>query len=177
MAKASLSCKSICQWVLALEHYHDVFKMVKPKQKRVEEAKEALNLAQSHLQKKQSSLKKVCQLLCFIASCSCQSGLFIVLLFVSYCTLQIMDHLEMLQNQYQDSVNQQESLKERKKTTALRLERASVLIHALADEKVRFDTQAFTHRIFLVLCLTTIEMLMFTISVYIISILVSCQYF
>lgn len=59
MSKVSLSCKSICQWVLALEHYHDVFKMVKPKQKRVDEAKEALDMAQSHLQKKQSSLKKV----------------------------------------------------------------------------------------------------------------------
>lgn len=53
------SCKSICQWVLALEHYHDVFKMVKPKQKRVDEAKEALRLAQANLHKKQTSLKKV----------------------------------------------------------------------------------------------------------------------
>jgi len=47
-----------------------------------------------------------------------------------------MDHLALIQNQYQDSVNQRETLKERKKTTALRLERASVLTNALADEKV-----------------------------------------
>ncbi|XP_067943512.1 dynein axonemal heavy chain 6-like [Watersipora subatra] len=104
----SMSCQSICQWVLALEHYHNVFKMVKPKQKRVDEAKEALQLAQEHLTNKQSSLQK------------------------------IMDHLALIQNQYQDSVNQREMLKERKKTTALRLDRASVLTNALADEKIRW---------------------------------------
>ena len=42
----------------------------------------------------------------------------------------------MLQQQYQDSVNQRESLKQRKVQTALRLERAAVLITALSDEKV-----------------------------------------
>lgn len=44
----------------------------------------------------------------------------------------------MIQDQYQDSVNQRETLKERKKTTGLRLDRASVLTNALADEKVRY---------------------------------------
>ena len=33
--------------------------MVKPKQRRVEEAKEALSLAEDHLAKKQASLRKV----------------------------------------------------------------------------------------------------------------------
>ena len=44
--------------------------------------------------------------------------------------------MAVLQQQYQDSVAQREGLKERKKLTALRLERASVLITALSDEKV-----------------------------------------
>ncbi len=96
----------MCQWVVALEHYHEVYKMAKPKQKRVEEAKEALLLAQKNLSQKQASLAK------------------------------ITEHLNMLQQQYQDSVNQREALKERKKLTALRLQRASVLITALSDEKV-----------------------------------------
>ncbi|XP_023930267.1 dynein heavy chain 6, axonemal [Lingula anatina] len=104
----SVACKSMCEWVLALERYNEVYKMVKPKQRRVEEAKEALHLAQKNLAQKQSSLSK------------------------------IQDHLKLLQQQYQDSVNQRESLKERKKTTALRIQRASVLISALADEKVRW---------------------------------------
>ena len=35
--------------------------MVKPKQERVEEAKEALALAEKNLQRKQKSLKMVCR--------------------------------------------------------------------------------------------------------------------
>ncbi|CAH1791320.1 unnamed protein product [Owenia fusiformis] len=104
----SVACRSMCQWVLALEHYHEVYKMAKPKQKRVEEARDALKLAQDNLAQKQASLAK------------------------------ITEHLQLLQQQYQDSVNQRESLKERKKLTGMRLERASVLITALSDEKVRW---------------------------------------
>ncbi|KAK7488391.1 hypothetical protein BaRGS_00020365, partial [Batillaria attramentaria] len=106
--KVSLACRSLCMWVLALEHYNEVYKMVKPKQARVEEAKEALKLAQDSLAKKQNSLRK------------------------------IQKHLELIQKQYQDSVNQREALKTRKVVTALRLQRASVLISALEDEKVRW---------------------------------------
>ncbi|KAL5008122.1 hypothetical protein ScPMuIL_013703 [Solemya velum] len=109
VGNVSLACRSICAWVLALEHYNGVYKMVKPKQKRVHEAKEALQLAQQSLAQKQASLKKV------------------------------EDHLKMLQGQYQDSVNQRESLKERKKVAGLRLQRASVLTNALANEKVRWE--------------------------------------
>ncbi|XP_071833092.1 dynein axonemal heavy chain 6-like isoform X4 [Apostichopus japonicus] len=108
VGQVSLACKSICQWVLALEHYVEVKKMVKPRQKRVEEAKEALNLALESLQEKQASLAK------------------------------IQGHLRVLQEQYDDSVAQRESLRERKVTTQLRLQRASILITALADEKVRW---------------------------------------
>jgi dynein heavy chain len=80
--------------------------MVKPKQKRVAVAKEALQLAQESLQQKEESLNK------------------------------IMDHLIMLQGQYQDSVNQREELKQRNVLTAIRLDRASLLIGALSGEKV-----------------------------------------
>ncbi len=60
--------------------------------------------------------------------------------FVLIFHLQIQDHLKMLQQQYQDSVNQREGLKERKVLTGLRLQRASVLIAALSDEKVCYLT-------------------------------------
>ncbi|KAL3873017.1 hypothetical protein ACJMK2_036179 [Sinanodonta woodiana] len=108
VGKVSLACRSMCEWVLALEHYNEVYKMVKPKQKRVEEAREALELASKSLAQKQASLKK------------------------------IQDHFNTLQQQYQDSVNQREALKQYKKTTELRLKTAAILISALADEKVRW---------------------------------------
>lgn len=104
----SLACMSMCKWVLALEHYHEVYKMAKPKQRKVEDAQEALQMARDSLAKKQASLQK------------------------------IQDHLKDLQQQYTDSVNQREGLKERKELTKLRLSRASVLIGALSDEKVRW---------------------------------------
>jgi len=43
----------MCMWVLALQHYNDVKRMVGPKQKRVQEAREALQVAQQNLGHKQ----------------------------------------------------------------------------------------------------------------------------
>ncbi|XP_053375273.1 dynein axonemal heavy chain 6-like isoform X4 [Mercenaria mercenaria] len=108
VGKVSVACRSICQWVLALEHYNEVHKMVKPKQKRVQEAQEALKLAQNSLAQKQASLNK------------------------------IQGHLNTLTEKYEESVNQRESLKQHQKTTELRLSRAGILIAALAGEKVRW---------------------------------------
>ncbi|CAG5136729.1 unnamed protein product, partial [Candidula unifasciata] len=109
VGKVSLACKCICSWVLAIDNYNTVYKMVTPKQKRVHEAREALKLAQDSLARKQGSLHK------------------------------IQDHLKMIEQQYEDSVTQREALKERQKITGLRLERASILISALADEEVRWS--------------------------------------
>nr|KAI8735296.1 dynein heavy chain 6; axonemal-like [Biomphalaria glabrata] len=108
VGKVSLACKCICRWVLAIDNYNTVYKMVKPKQRRVQDAREALQLAQESLAKKQNSLKK------------------------------IQAHLQMIQQQYQESVDQREALKERRRVTGIRLERASILISALADEEVRW---------------------------------------
>ena len=56
--------------------------------------------------------------------------------------LQIQEHLQVLQKQYDDSVAQRESLRERKVLTTLRLKRASVLMSALAEEKVSLSFSA-----------------------------------
>ena len=104
----SMACKSMCQWVLAMEHYHEVIKMAKPKQRKLEEAKEALELARTKLARKQESLRL------------------------------IQSHLAKLQQQYQDSVDQREDLKRRKERTKMRLQMASLLIQALSGEKVRW---------------------------------------
>ena len=53
VGKISVACRSMCQWVLALENYAEVYKIVQPKQKRCEEAQAALDIAQENLQQKQ----------------------------------------------------------------------------------------------------------------------------
>ena len=62
--------------------------------------------------------------------------LIVTLPLFALASFQIQDHLRVLQQQYDDSVHQRESLRERKVLTTLRLKRASVLIAALADEEV-----------------------------------------
>ncbi|EDO42194.1 predicted protein [Nematostella vectensis] len=110
VGKISVACRSMCQWVLALENYADVYKMVAPKQKRCEESQAALAMAKENLRLKQASLNK------------------------------IQDQLNILQRQYDDSVQQLEELKVKKNLTLARLDRASVLTTALAEEQIRWNT-------------------------------------
>lgn len=51
----------------------------------------------------------------------------------------------MLQDRYTESVNQRESLKQEMITTGLRLQRAAVLIDALANEKVNKNITKSSH--------------------------------
>jgi hypothetical protein len=50
--------------------------------------------------------------------------------------MQVQQQLQLLQQQYQDSVAQKEALKRHKVITALRIERSAVLTTALSHEKV-----------------------------------------
>ena len=63
IGKISKACKSMCAWVLALQNYTEVHRMVLPKQQRCKEAQEALSVAYENLRQKRSALKQVLYLL------------------------------------------------------------------------------------------------------------------
>ena len=107
VGKISVACKSLCTWVLALEHYTAVCRMVRPKQEKCRQAQQALERALSNLASKEASLQKV------------------------------EDQLESLEARYKESIRQLEDVKESKELTIKRLETADLLINALNNEKVR----------------------------------------
>ncbi|XP_057306686.1 dynein axonemal heavy chain 6-like [Hydractinia symbiolongicarpus] len=108
VGKISSACKSMCSWVLALENYTNVSRIVKPKQLKCEEAQKALKIAQGELLIKQDSLKKV------------------------------ENQLNDLERHYQANVDQLTQLRCSKELTVKRLESAACLLQALTNEKDRW---------------------------------------
>ncbi|CAB1335557.1 unnamed protein product [Coregonus sp. 'balchen'] len=105
----SIACRSLCLWVLALEYYHNVYKIIEPKQKKVNVAQEALVKAESNLIKKQKRLSK------------------------------IEEHQKALEDLYNASVSGRQELGRRKELTTNRVQRAASLISALSNEKDRWE--------------------------------------
>ncbi len=60
VGKVSKACESLCTWVIAVEKFHEVYRTVKPKENKVKEANEALEIMRDGLRKKQNMLEKVC---------------------------------------------------------------------------------------------------------------------
>jgi dynein heavy chain len=56
---ASTACEGLCRWVLAIEKYDIVAKVVAPKKEALREAQEKLSVAMADLEKKRSSLREV----------------------------------------------------------------------------------------------------------------------
>ncbi|XP_013921881.1 PREDICTED: dynein heavy chain 14, axonemal [Thamnophis sirtalis] len=104
----SVACCSICQWILALDHYHIVKRFVDPKQAKVAEAEELLNRALSKLAEKQR------------------------------CLALIEQHQQNLEALYDESIAEQEKLAARKIQTTRRLHSASILSVALKNEMERW---------------------------------------
>lgn len=85
IAMVSVACCSMCQWVIALNNYHEVQKVVRPKQAQVAEAQNVLQIAKQRLLEKQRGLQL------------------------------IEDHLQFLHTSYRDIVTEKHQLASRKK--------------------------------------------------------------
>ncbi|XP_044772138.1 dynein axonemal heavy chain 14 [Neomonachus schauinslandi] len=109
IALVSVACCSMCQWVIALNNYHEVQKVVGPKQIQVAEAQNVLKIAQQRLAEKQRGLQLV------------------------------EEHLLFLQAAYKDVVAEKQLLANRRKLATKRLQCASILLTMLEDEKTRWQ--------------------------------------
>ncbi|XP_042636359.1 dynein axonemal heavy chain 14 [Orycteropus afer afer] len=109
IALVSVACCSMCQWVIALNNYHEVQKVMGPKQMQVAEAQNVLKIAGQRLAEKQKGLQ------------------------------MIEEHLLSLQATYKNVIAEKVLLANRRKLATRRLQCASILLTALEDEKTRWQ--------------------------------------
>ncbi|XP_008252409.2 dynein axonemal heavy chain 6 [Oryctolagus cuniculus] len=107
--KVSKACKSMCMWVRAMDLYSRVVKEVEPKRQKLRAAQAELDVTMATLREKQALLK------------------------------QVEDQIQALQDEYDKSVNEKESLAKNMSLTKARLVRAAKLTAALGDEQVRWE--------------------------------------
>uniref|UniRef100_A0A8C5NZ98 Dynein, axonemal, heavy chain 6 n=1 Tax=Jaculus jaculus TaxID=51337 RepID=A0A8C5NZ98_JACJA len=107
--KVSKACKSMCMWVRAMDLYSRVVKEVEPKRQKLRAAQAELDATMATLKEKQALLK------------------------------QVEDQIQALQDEYDKSVNEKESLAKNMALTKARLVRAGKLTAALGDEQVRWE--------------------------------------
>ncbi|XP_063150960.1 dynein axonemal heavy chain 6 [Candoia aspera] len=107
--KVSKACKSMCMWVRAMDLYSRVVKVVEPKRQKLNAAQAELDATLSTLRDKQKKLR------------------------------QVEEQIQELQDQFERSVNEKETLARTMALTQARLTRAGKLTAALGDEQVRWE--------------------------------------
>ncbi|XP_059580544.1 dynein axonemal heavy chain 6 isoform X2 [Alligator mississippiensis] len=107
--KVSKACRSMCMWVRAMDLYSRVVKEVEPKRQKFNAAQAELDATMATLREKQRKLR------------------------------QVEEQIQALQDQYEKSVEEKESLARTMALTRARLTRAGKLTAALGDEEVRWE--------------------------------------
>ncbi|XP_078448652.1 dynein axonemal heavy chain 6 [Lampetra planeri] len=107
--RVSKACKSMCMWVRAMDLYSRVLKDVGPKRQRLATAQAELDATMAMLNDKQRRLK------------------------------QVEDQIGALQDQFDMSVAEKESLAKNMALTQARMSRAGKLTSALGDEQIRWQ--------------------------------------
>lgn len=109
---ASSACEGMCRWVIAIDKYDKVAKVVAPKKEKLKQAEAELEVAMSGLRVKQAQLKEV------------------------------QDKLGALQQKLEDNKKQKIDLEDQVEMCRLKLERAEQLIGSLGGEKDRWSQSA-----------------------------------
>ncbi|TPP41138.1 Dynein heavy chain and region D6 of dynein motor family protein [Leishmania donovani] len=108
VAKSSKACKSLAMWVMAMNNYYEVVKVVAPKRARLAEAEGKVAVATQALEAARSRLRS------------------------------IEEKLATLQSEMKENVLKKHQLEEDIDLTTLRLERAEQLMNGLASEQSRW---------------------------------------
>ncbi|ELK37023.1 Dynein heavy chain 7, axonemal [Myotis davidii] len=112
IAKASSAAEGLCKWIMAMEVYDRVAKVVAPKKARLTEAQKSLAEIMEILNQKRAELAEV------------------------------EHHLENLQNIFSEKTEEKARLEDQVELCAKKLERASKLIGGLGGEKSRWSQAA-----------------------------------
>lgn len=107
-AKSSKAAMGLCKWVLAMESYDRVIKLVRPKQEALAESERELEVLMTGLRAKQAQLKEV------------------------------EDDLQGLQDQFEAANQKKEGLEQQVVDTGKKLDRAQKLIESLGGERTRW---------------------------------------
>ncbi|XP_012153483.1 dynein heavy chain 2, axonemal kl-2 [Megachile rotundata] len=105
----SFAAKSLCMWVIAMEKYGKLYRIVAPKREKLEAALESLRQKEAALQEAMQQLQK------------------------------LREKLEQLQQMYDSKMSEKDELIKLAELLKLKLERAGMLVDGLSGERIRWE--------------------------------------
>jgi len=112
MEKVSKAATCICKWVVAIDNYFDIMKVIEPKRSKLREAEGVLDATREKLEGTRESLRK------------------------------ILEGIEQLREKYSMMLERKAVLQAEAAAAADKLKRAENLLHALSGERTRWEQLA-----------------------------------